>query len=338
VETVPWSVLLVDDEARTLELLAALLRRHGFLVSEATTTRRAIELVTTTRFDAVVTDVLFDGRASGKEVLRAARRLAPATVVLLMTGYPAVDAAVSAMRDGADDYIEKPVDGSLLAAKIEGALRRRAANADALRFSELADIVSHLVTAAIERVDAYTAGHCERTRRYSVLLAQELGLDAAMRERLGLAAVAHDYGKIFLPDLTCLTKRGPLSEHELRDMRRHPLLGAEKLAVHARLHDVCQWISEHHERWDGHGYPARKRGEETSLCGRILALVEVLDSLATRRSYKEAWDLGRVIEHLRSERERAFDPAVLDVLLSKLETLGFDWLGGASADQRAVAG
>src|SRR5882762_3427927 len=87
------SVLLVDDESRTLELLGAMLRRQGFDVTAASSTRSAIDLLRTNEFDAVVTDVVFDGRSAGKEVLRAARLRRPSPVVLLMTGYPAIDAA-----------------------------------------------------------------------------------------------------------------------------------------------------------------------------------------------------------------------------------------------------
>ncbi|MBI5433151.1 MAG: response regulator [Planctomycetes bacterium] len=336
-ETHPWSVLLVDDEARTLELLSSLLRRQGFVVTPTTTTGSAIELLRTGSFDAVVTDVIFDGRAVGKEILRAARARSPSTVVLLMTGYPAVDAAVSAMRDGANDYIEKPVDGQLLGAKIERALRGRESSGDAIDFVELVEILSRLVSTSIERIDPYTAGHGERTRRYSDILARELGIDVATRERLALAAVAHDYGKIFLADLSFLTKRGPLTDDEFREVRRHPMLGSEKLGNHVRLRDVCMWISEHHERWDGKGYPARKAGDQISLCGRILAVVEVFDSLATRRSYKEAWDLERVIEYFKAGRELAFDPLVLDAFLPKLERFGMDWLHQPRLDRRAAS-
>ncbi|MCK6448463.1 MAG: response regulator [Planctomycetes bacterium] len=337
-ETQPRSVLLADDEVRALELLAAVLRRHGYWVTLATTPRAAREELARSRFDAVITDLLFDGRASGKDVLRAARELAPSAVVLILTGFPMLDAAVGLMREGADDYLQKPVDGALLIARLESALRRRDAGADSIAFVELAEILSKLVQNTVERIDPYTAGHGERTRRYSDLLAVELGLDVATRERLALAAIAHDYGKIFLRDLGFLTKRGPLSEDEFRDVQRHPLLGAEKLGDHARLRDVCLWISEHHERWDGAGYPARKPGPEISLCGRILAVVEVFDSLATRRSYKEAWDLERVIEYMRAGRERAFDPLVLDAFLPKLERFGFEWLRAPQHDVRAAAG
>jgi HD-GYP domain-containing protein (c-di-GMP phosphodiesterase class II) len=163
-----------------------------------------------------------------------------------------------------------------------------------------------------------------------------LQLDSCTREKLELAAIAHDYGKIYLDDLSFLSKPGPLSDSEYVEVQRHAELGAQKLGDHERLRDVCRWIAEHHERWDGGGYPARKRGDEISLCGRILGLVEVFDSISSARAYRAAWDLDRVIAYLRSERERAFDPLVLDAFLPKLERSGLDGLRQPMLDRRAA--
>lgn len=333
----PPTVLLVDDEKSTIELMGAALGREGFAVTLCHSPTEAIRLLETIRLDAVVTDVVFDGVSAGSQILAACRRLQPRAVVVLMTGYPAIDAAVSAIKGGAVDYLQKPVDPVVLAAMVNKALRERQLHkqSGSLEFSELVDIVSGMVANTIERIDPYTAGHGERTRCYARILGERFGLAPHTLECLELGAIAHDYGKIYLNDLGFLTKRGPLTEDEYREVQRHPALGAEKLGDHPQLATVCQYVIEHHERWDGTGYPHRKRGEEISLPGRILGVVEVFDSLSTRRSYKPAWDLGRSLEFFETERGRAFDPGVVDSFLPLLEEHGETWIAAPQRDLSA---
>lgn len=328
----PTSILLVDDEPLAIEPLGLCLERQGFDVALTCSTREATELIRDRSFDAVVTDVVFEGREDGQKLLEAVRRVRPDTAVLLMTGYPKIDSAVAAIKEGAHDYLQKPVDPLVLGAKVQNAVRERQLDAENLDFKELVDILSGVVANTIESIDPYTAGHGERTRRYCRILADDMGIEPAVSERLELAAVAHDYGKIYLEDLGFLTKAGPLTESEYRRVQDHPRLGSEKLGRHPRLTDVCTWIEEHHERWDGKGYPNKKKGEETSLPGRILCVVEVFDSLATKRSYKDAWSIGKVMEYFDFQREKAFDPDVVEAFLTQLEVHGDEWIAAPQRD------
>jgi len=332
------TVLLVDDESRTLETLGAVLERHGFEVTLACTSQDAIELLERRNFDAIVSDVLFEGAADGLEVLRAARELQPTSVVVLMTGHPLLEGAVWAIKRGAFDYLQKPVDPIVLAAQLHRAIRERTWDHENLGFDELVEILSGMVANTIERVDPYTAGHGERTRRYCNLLAERIGIDLHTRERLQLAAIAHDYGKIYLDDLSFLTKAGQLTADEYLQVQRHPALGAQKLGSHSRLREVCQWVGEHHERWDGSGYPHRLRGEQISLPGRVLCVVEVFDSLATKRSYKDAWGLQKVLDFFETQRELAFDPQVLDAFLALLHQHGQRWIEQPLLDRQRADG
>ncbi len=329
------SVLIVDDEPRTTETLGILLERQGFYVTCRHSPGAATQALVQTPFDAVVTDVVFEGHEAGPEILAAARGLQPNAIVVLMTGYPALDRAVRAIRFGAVDYLEKPVDPVVLSARIRRALRERelCTRPEQLGFDELVDILSAMVANTIERIDPYTAGHGERTRAYCDLVAGDLGLDRPARERLQLAAVAHDYGKIYLADLGFLTKAGPLTASEYRQVQEHPTLGAEKLGGHPRLIEVCKTIREHHERWDGKGYPDQKRGEEVSISGRILGVVEVFDSLATKRSYKKPWELSKVLDYFEMQGGKAFDPVVLHAFLRQLEKHGEQWIAQPQVDR-----
>jgi putative two-component system response regulator len=328
-------ILLVDDEPRTLELLGAVLERQGFAVSMALTPGTAIDLLRTGHFEAVVTDVVFDGWAEGDLVLAAAREHQPGAVVVLMTGFPALDAAVRAVKQGAHDYVQKPVDPLVLAAFLQRALREREIASPTLTYKDLVDILTGMVANTVERVDPYTAGHGARTRKYCRMLAQRMGIEQRTRESLELAGIAHDYGKIYLDDLGFLTKAGPLSPEEFAAVQRHPELGARKLGRHPKLAEVCRYVAEHHERWDGTGYPRKLAGEQISLPGRILAVVEVFDSLATKRSYKDGWPLGRVLEFFAGSRGTQFAPDVTDEFLVLLEQNGVDWIQAPEQDRRA---
>ena len=129
-------VLLVDDELGTIEVIGAVLEHQGLTVTLARSTRDAIRMLKITPFEAVVTDVVFEGSYEGGEVLAACRELRPEAAVLLMTGYPAVDGAVSAIKNGAIDYLQKPVDPVVLAAMVHRALRERAMDSENLGFVE----------------------------------------------------------------------------------------------------------------------------------------------------------------------------------------------------------
>jgi putative two-component system response regulator len=330
------SVLLVDDDARTIELIAAVLDTQGFDTTLARAPEIALQLMRTIAFDAIVTDVVFDGFADGNLVLSAARDLQPKAVVVLMTGYPAIENAVSAIKAGAHDYVQKPVDPIVLATFIQRSLRERQIGRPDLAFTDLVDILSAMVANTIERVDPYTAGHGARTRKYCRYLAQKIGLEEPRTERLELAAIAHDYGKIYLDDLSFLTKNGPLSPAEFEEVKKHPLLGAKKLGNHEHLAAVRRFVGEHHERFDGAGYPKRLSGEQISLEGRILCVAEVFDSLATKRSYKEMWELPRTIDFFSSQRGKAFDPAVLDPFMDLLEVHGERWIRAPLQDLAAA--
>ncbi|MEZ6004935.1 MAG: HD domain-containing phosphohydrolase [Planctomycetota bacterium] len=325
-------VLLVDDERTTIEMIGAVLDHQGFDVTLCCDVGEATRLIAGEDFDALVSDVVFDGNDRGGEVLAASRSLSPDTVRILMTGYPVIEGAVSAIKHGAIDYLQKPVDPIILATTIRRALHERRFHPEELKFQDLVNILSDMVAQTIERVDPYTAGHGERTRNYCRQIAQRFGLDVYTTERLELAAIAHDYGKIYLDDLGFLTKKGPLTAAEYKAVQRHPALGAKRLGSHHHLKDVCQYVAEHHERWDGTGYPRRLKGREISEAGRILCVVEVFDSISTRRSYKNPWDLDKCIDFFEAQSGRAFEPEVLDIFLDLLGQFGHEWLAAPARD------
>ncbi len=157
--------------------------------------------------------------------------------------------------------------------------------------------------------DDATARHSRTVGDYAERVARELGLDAPRVERVRVAGVLHDVGKVGVADAT-LRKDGPLDPGEWAEMRRHPELGA-KILANAGLPDVAAWVLAHHERVDGRGYPAGLRAEQIPLEARILAVADAYEAMTADRPYRRALDAGRAEEELAACAGRQFDPRVV---------------------------
>ena len=170
---------------------------------------------------------------------------------------------------------------------------------------------------AIERRDSASSRHLERVGAIAALLAKLTGSNEAEAELIRTAATLHDVGKACIPD-QILTKAGPLTDEEWNVMRTHSSEGHLLLSRSAsRVHALGALIAnEHHERWDGSGYPAGLKGDAISLVGRISAIADVLDSLVSPSSYKPAWELSTALDYLRQGAGTHFDPMLVSVLLS----------------------
>jgi HD-GYP domain-containing protein (c-di-GMP phosphodiesterase class II) len=169
---------------------------------------------------------------------------------------------------------------------------------------------------AIEAKDAYTKGHCGRVAGYAMALAREAGYPAPEMESLEFASFLHDIGKIGVRD-SVLTKPGPLDEEEWAHMRSHPLKGYEIASQIEMLHPTMPAIRNHHERWDGKGYPDGLRGEATALSARIVAIADAYDAMATDRPYKRAQPLAECEALLRRQARHMFDPDLVELFVTK---------------------
>ncbi len=172
-----------------------------------------------------------------------------------------------------------------------------------------------LMVAAIEARDPYTSGHSKRVANTSTILARALGLTSAQVERVTVAALLHDVGKIDEAFAPILAKEGRLTPDEWAIMKRHPVRSAALVGMLSSLHDVVAPVRHHHENWDGTGYPDGLKGEAIPLTSRIIMFADTLDAITTDRPYRRA--LG--MEDARSEfvkfRGKQFDPGLCDVVL-----------------------
>ena len=173
---------------------------------------------------------------------------------------------------------------------------------------------------AIEARSRETGNHVRRVAEYSRLMATLCGLDEDTAHLLYLAAPLHDAGKIGIPD-AILNKPGAHDDAEMAVMRTHAELGRRIFEDrHSPVLKAAAIVAgEHHERWDGNGYPNGYRGEQIHIFGRILALADVFDALTHQRCYKEPWPLQRTLQYLLEERGRRFDPELVDLFMQNLD-------------------
>ncbi|RLT94781.1 DUF3369 domain-containing protein [Ketobacter sp.] len=173
---------------------------------------------------------------------------------------------------------------------------------------------------AVEKRSKETGGHVKRVALISELLAKKAGLDEQQATNIKLASPLHDIGKIAIPD-RILNKPGALEDHEWETMKTHAHVGYEMLnSSNKPLLELAATIArEHHENWDGSGYPNGLTGDRIQIAGRITALADVFDALGSRRCYKEAWPLEQIATEIRRLSGTKFDPELVDILLDNLE-------------------
>jgi HD-GYP domain-containing protein (c-di-GMP phosphodiesterase class II) len=164
-----------------------------------------------------------------------------------------------------------------------------------------------------------TGNHVRRVAEYSYVLALGLGLSEEDAELLKMASPMHDIGKVAIPDAV-LKKPGKLTDEEFDIMKSHTNIGYNLLKNSKRniLRTAAIVASQHHEKWNGRGYPSGLKEEEIHIFGRITAIADVFDALASDRVYKKAWELDRILNLFKEERGHHFDPKVVDVFMSSL--------------------
>ncbi len=167
-----------------------------------------------------------------------------------------------------------------------------------------------------------TGNHVKRVAEYSYVLALGLGLSVSQAELLRTASPMHDIGKVAIPDAV-LNKPGKLTEEEYDIIKSHTKIGHQLLRGSKRelLRTSAIVAEQHHEKWDGSGYPAGRKGEDIHIFGRITAVADVFDALSAERVYKAAWPLEKIENLFREERGRHFDPDVVDAFFAQLPKL-----------------
>lgn len=316
------SVLVVDDLSSNLELLEAIFERSGFTVFTALDAYSAIEIFETQMIDIAVLDVMMPGM-DGYDLCRTlkglkGRRFFP---VILLTALVDKQSKITGLECGADDFISKPFDTEELTTKVRSLLKLKSLQ-DELEHSE--NIILTLAV-AMEARDPYTRGHSTRVGEISRSFASFIGFGKKDQELMRKAGILHDIGKIGL-STAVLCKKGELTAEEMKDIKRHTLIGEEICRPLVSMKEILPVIRSHHERWDGSGFPDGLRGGEIPLYARVLSVVDSFDAMVSKRPYREERSVNMVMEVFRRERESGqWDP---DLVAGFIQMMEAGWLEG----------
>jgi putative nucleotidyltransferase with HDIG domain len=185
-----------------------------------------------------------------------------------------------------------------------------------VELSNVTEELLDLMVAAIEARDPYTSGHSQRVAHGSEIIAKALGLTASEVERVTVAALLHDVGKIDERFAPILAKEGRLSPEEWEMMKLHPIRGAELVGKLSSLRDIVAAVRHHHENYDGTGYPDGLKGEEIPLASRIIMFADTLDAITTDRPYRKALGVQEAKAEFVKFRGKQFDPVICDQVVA----------------------
>ncbi|MDH5768720.1 MAG: response regulator, partial [Nitrospirota bacterium] len=265
--------------------------------------------------DLAVLDVMMPG-VDGFELCRRFKELSRKRFfpVILLTALSDKESRIKGIESGADDFISKPFDIAELIIRTKSLLKLKALQEE-LDHSE--NIILTLAI-AMEARDPYTKGHSARVSEISVEFASFLGLSHKEREEMKKAGILHDIGKICLSE-SLLRKPGTLTEEELREIKRHPVLGEDICRPLLSMKKILPAIRYHHERWDGLGFPDGLTGEDIPIMARILSIVDSFDAMVSIRPYRDQRSVKATLEIMESERYLGqWDSELLDYFLEMM--------------------
>jgi len=327
-------VLLVDDDHSVRTALLKLLQHAGFACRDVDSGALALEVLGSERFDIMLTDVRMPGM-SGVELVPKARAIDEDLAILMLSGVNDVSFATEAMKLGALDYLLKPASMEQLTEALQSALHRRALNIERRRVERMireevvlrtvdlerekrslrtltVNVVQTLVN-AMEAKDIYLRGHSIRVADLGAAIAEELGLDADTVEQVRVAGHLHDVGKMGIRE-EILNKPGALTPEEFAHVKEHVRIGMAILDPLRHLGPVLEYVHDHHENFDGSGYPRGLEGVAISLGGRVLAAADSFDAMRSKRAYRGSMTQEETLAVLQQQVGVKLDGRVVEAL------------------------
>ncbi|MEW5822601.1 MAG: HD domain-containing phosphohydrolase [Cyanobacteriota bacterium] len=316
-------LLVVDDEIHSIKLFERSFRKI-YDITATTSPEEAIQIIKERgdQFSAILCDQRMP-KVSGIEVLRLCKSILPDTIRIMVSCYLDANAIMECINEcEAYCYVLKPYDVVELDQVLREALlhREREIN-NKLIISDFRDLLFGTIGAfcdALEEKDTYTIGHSRRVTAYALLIGAELGLSPEYQQKIKLAGLLHDIGKIGTPE-KILNKPGKLSDEEFEIIRQHPVRGAEIIRNIKQLGDVVDWVKYHHERFDGRGYPNKLAGENIPFGAAILAVADTYDAMTSDRSYRKGLPHEVAIEEIIKCSGSQFNPDYAAAFIRKQE-------------------
>jgi len=330
-------VLVVDDEESILDVVRAMLEKDGYSVTTCLSGNDALQAIRARPggFDVLLTDLELP-EMGGLELLGKVHEIDNTIIKVVLTGHATVDNAVRALREGAYDFIQKPVVRMQLSAMIKRAvevreLKRENARHQAhleemvrKRSAQLASTLEEIrrsyeftLEALVAMLDArehQVGRHSLRTRDLAVMLAQRVGLVGEALQSVATGALLHDIGKIGIPD-SVLLREGPLLPEHWEIMKQHPEIGYNILKSSPYLREAAKLVHQHQEFYDGSGYPQGLKGDQICIGARIFAVVDAYDAMRSARVYREPVSPEEAAAEVLAHSGTQFDPEIVRIFL-----------------------
>jgi len=346
-------ILIIEDEDQVRRVLAQMLERENYNVLEASDGEEGLDICRKESLDLVITDLLMPEK-SGIDVIQEMKgdESLMHIPIIVVSAMNEIDRVSFCIEQGADDYMVKPYNRTLLNARVKSSLRKKtfhdqeeahrkmieefnASLKEQVReqVREISSVQLGMIFAMsklAESRDEETGEHLERMQVYSMRIAEELQkspkykaiIDDDFISNMFIASPLHDIGKVGIPD-AILLKPGPLTDEEFAIMKTHTSIGANTLREveeqnpnNAFIQMGIEIAESHHEKWDGGGYPCGQKGEEIPISARIVCIGDVYDALTSKRCYKKAFTHEKSKEIILEGRGTHFDPDVVDAFIA----------------------
>ena len=326
-------ILIVDDEEHVIHAIIRMLSMAGFDAVGTVDADEALAILSNEAPAVLICDQRMP-KIMGLELLQRARTLAPFTVRMLITGFSDIDVVIAAINEGQIyQYISKPWHEKDFLEKVQMAVQRwrELLNKEQLLKQSLRDKENwkalfeqsniqikktvegsvNTLKKIIQAKDSELLQHSMRVSNYAVQVAAQLNISRQRQQNLKFAGFFHDIGKIAIRD-QILYKPDRLDDIEFDKMKQHPIVGAEILRELGFFDDVAEIVLQHHEKYDGSGYPQKLVGENIVLEARILAVADAYDALVSKRIYRSALPQEHVFEILVRDAGNHFDPTIVE--------------------------
>ena len=322
------NILIVDDEKTIRSLLRKKLSSEGYHCCESGSAGQALEELRRDTFSLVLLDIKMPGK-SGTELLPEIKSIYPDTAVVMVTATDDINVAIQCMKRGAYDYITKPFNLEEVILSVDRTLEKRQLELEIKEYQQhleekVAEQAKKIRSAflnaiaalayALEAKDKYTSGHSQRVADIAASIAKGMGLPQELIDRVRLAGLLHDIGKIGVREFI-LNKPGRLTDEEFRHVQEHPETGERILAPITDDEDILTSVRSHHERYNGSGYPNGLKDTQIVLLARILAVADAYEAMTSERPYRKAMNEKTASSEIERGKGTQFDPEVADAFL-----------------------
>lgn len=339
------NILIVDDEEPIRQLICDILEMEGYTCGMAADTNEARDCLEQGEFELILSDINMPGE-SGLDFMRYVFDHYNDIAAIMVTAMDDPQVAEAVFEIGVYDFITKPVTRSSVLISVTNALHRRELELsnkvyrdglekmvaerttslektmDQLR--KTLDSVIQTIALTVETRDPYTAGHQRRVADLARAMAVEMNLSNESIEGTYLSGVIHDLGKISIP-AEILSKPGRLTENEFNLIKDHPQTGFDILKGFEFPWPIAKMILQHHERYDGSGYPQGLKKEDILLESRILAVADVVEAIASHRPYRPSLGIEIALKEISKGAGTVYDPDVTQICLDLFKNETFDF-------------